>query len=277
MIAGILMLMALPFLPGRLDVNLLLVVRAGDDRAAAVLIQAGASVDQADTLTGWTPLMVACFYGYPAVVRELLSAGANPNTIDLHGGTPLMKAVAMPGDSAPGLTSRKVDILKLLLAAGADPQKKDALGGKVWQTAMIFDQNEFVDVFAAAGVRGVRETQLMEAIARQDAAAVQSLLSAGSDVNFRDEDGWNALSEAALGGNAGIVRDVLAHGAEVNARYQKGWTALMIAAHSTHADAVRLLLAAGADPALRADDGATALDIATTSGCGECAHLLHIP
>lgn len=268
MLVGMLVLMALQLLPYQLRDDLLMAARRGDAAATAAVLALGADPDSRHLLTGWTPLMAASYYGHVAVVQELLSAGANPNAVDKRRGTALMKAVALPeGDD---LVSRKVQILKVLLAAGADPQRRDVLGGTAWESAMILEQSEFVDVFAAAGVRGVRETLLMEAIAAGDSAEVKSLLAAGVDINYHDEGGWTILGESALSGNVEFAQAALSRGARVNARNQKGFTALMIAASANHPDVVRALLSAGADAALRNDAGQTALDLASP----ECASLL---
>lgn len=266
-------LLALQLSPDRLDQDLFLASRNGDAELIEALLKSGARVDARHELTGWTPLITASFYGHLDAVKVLLPAGANANAADRNGGTPLMKAVQMPGGDE-GMVQRKSEIVRLLLGAGADPQKKDRLGGTAWEAAMLSEEQALVEVFAAAGVRGVRETQLMSAIARRDAATVNNLIAAGADVNYREEQGWNALSEAVLAGDPAVLHAVLKAGADPNMRFEKGWTALMIAAMNNNNACLRELLAAGADPSLRSDTGQSALDLATISGNTEAVRLL---
>jgi ankyrin repeat protein len=69
---------------------------------------------------GWTALHLAAHYGRPGVVRLLIEAGADVNALadNIIGNTPLMAAIA-GGNEA---------IVRELIAAGADPYKKDRNG-----------------------------------------------------------------------------------------------------------------------------------------------------
>lgn len=55
--------------------------RKGRDAVVAVLLAAGAAVDQTDMKNGWTPLQAAAGNGHEAVVRALLGAGAALNHV----------------------------------------------------------------------------------------------------------------------------------------------------------------------------------------------------
>lgn len=72
---------------------------------------------------GVTPLHEAIREGSGGVVRALLAAGADPNTADSEGYTPLEMAVQ-------GLDS-DIAIARMVLAAGADPCKPAQSGGKL--------------------------------------------------------------------------------------------------------------------------------------------------
>ena len=67
-----------------------------------------------------TPLIIAVRGSYGVSVRELLSAGANPNLADENGTVPLMVA----------LERQNLGILRLLLEAGADPNVIDRRSGQ---------------------------------------------------------------------------------------------------------------------------------------------------
>lgn len=97
-----------------------------DERAVAVLLEAGADVNARDKFTHRTPLFAACSPAgnalKPALVERLLAAGADANATDDGGQTPL-HALAMLPDSP-----EKRAIRQLLLNAGADAGQIDAFG-----------------------------------------------------------------------------------------------------------------------------------------------------
>ena len=89
------------------------------------LIQKGADVNMATTdaagvrngplaFKGRTALMMAAPYGSVELIRAFLDARANVNARDVAGMTPLMFAVASENQNA--------EVIKMLLAAGADPK-----------------------------------------------------------------------------------------------------------------------------------------------------------
>jgi ankyrin repeat protein len=92
---------------------------ADNAAAAAVLIEEGAEVDaRAKNKFDNTPLQVALLTSSREVARLLLSRGAQVNATQAEGITALHEA-ASSGD---------VDIVRMLLAAGADPLAKSSFG-----------------------------------------------------------------------------------------------------------------------------------------------------
>jgi ankyrin repeat protein len=92
---------------------------ADNAAAAAVLIEAGAEVDaRARNKFDNTPLQVALLTSSREVAKVLLSNGAQVNATQAEGVTALHEA-ASSGD---------VEIVRMLLAAGADPLAKSSLG-----------------------------------------------------------------------------------------------------------------------------------------------------
>jgi len=130
---------------------LMLAAQHGREAAAAALLDAGASVD-AQGAKGWTALHVAVLKGRADTAALLLARGADPNVRDMHGWTPLMRAVAgerertaqvlldavgtdVDARSDDGLSALHVAaslgrsaLARALLARGADPRSRDALG-----------------------------------------------------------------------------------------------------------------------------------------------------
>lgn len=147
-----------------------------------------------------TPLPIASFgpagscleyaiYHSPApFIRRLLELGADPNpAADVHAGFPPLIAALSKVKAAPGSPARPdvADILKWLLAAGADPNQ-----------------------------RGVNDwTPLHMAVAQQSAAAIRILLEGGADASLRTrvDDCLTAREEAEQAGLREIADLIGAH------------------------------------------------------------------
>src|SRR5215203_4280653 len=95
---------------------------ADQRRRLTKLLEAGADVHAADK-NGVTALHHAVRFRSPEAVKTLLERGANVNqACRRNGSTPLHRAVTQTG--APGTKGKSEsakEIVKLLLAAGADP------------------------------------------------------------------------------------------------------------------------------------------------------------
>jgi len=115
------------------------------------------------------------------------------------------------------------DIVKALLAHGADVNAKEPHGASAGATALMY-----------AVVAGHNDI-------------VQVLLTHGADVNARENKvGFTALMGAAYNGQTNAVQALVAHGADVNAKNNDGDTALMLAKKKGHKEIVRILKEAGA-------------------------------
>lgn len=94
--------------------------------------------------------------------------------------------------------------------------------------------------------------QILEAVISGDVDNARKLLSAGADIETRDEQGATLLMLACHSGNLAIAKALLEAGAQVNASDERGWTPLMKAVYNADmdrgfADVVQVLIDAGAD------------------------------
>lgn len=112
-----------------------------------------------------------------------------------------------------------------------------------------------------------------------DAAALETRLKAGADVNARDRYGQSALMLAAHRGHLDFVQVLLRHGASLDVTAKYGLSALMLAIVGGHEAVARALAQAGADRALRGTGapgfaGKTARDLAQERGMSALAEKL---
>lgn len=132
-----------------------------------------------------------------------------------------------------------------------------------------------ITLFALSAVaEGARDTRLVDAVMRQDTAAVPTLLNAGVDVNTPQTDGATALHWAAHWDDEATADLLLAAGSAVNAANELGATPLWLACLNASPAMVNTLLKAGANPNLVLPSGETPLMTAALSGHPEIVNAL---
>ncbi len=111
------------------------------------------------------------------------------------------------------------EMVQFLLAAGADPNAKDAVGQTV---LMTLDEDATADL-------------------------VWDLINSGAKVNLQDVGGNTPLMELAGSKNVEAIKALLDAGARLETKNDQGRTALMVAATAGHVNTVRAMILAGAD------------------------------
>ncbi len=150
---------------------------AGVTGLVSLLLDAGADPDHPHPSDGRTPLMFAvALPGQAArpIVRALLAGGADPNRPDRTGRTALHHAIEAGtghGNSIAAKERASADVVRLLLAAGADPDHRDAAG-----RSPLFPAAE------RACSYGPNETAIFD-----------HLITAGADPDIRDAQGRTPL------------------------------------------------------------------------------------
>ena len=108
------------------------------------------------------------------------------------------------------------------------------------------------------------DTSVLDALRKNDVAAVRTLLTSGADPNTSDETGASALMYAAVYSSPDEMRLLIGKGADVNGANAYGSTALMWSAGETAK--VDLLLQHGANVSRKTRNGTTALIAAGNHG-----------
>jgi ankyrin repeat protein len=187
----------------------------------------------------------------------------------IYGCTPLMMAV----------TSRNLDIVKQLVAAGAWVNFLNSQESNAVKLAVELDRMDMVKYLAEHGAyinnsnyEGV--TPLMSAAINGNYDIVKYLVQLHADLNSRHRDGDSALMFAIARGQSKIAEYLIDLGADVNIKNRFGITALLIAVVEGNTDIVNKLIKSKADLTAKSDIGKTALDIAELKGNSAIVELL---
>jgi len=240
--------------------------RQGALGAVTALADSGADLNAVDP-DGSSALMVAIINGHGDIAARLVEKGANSNLGDRTGATPLYAAIDMHTlattfgrpDLPPAVVAGSLDVVKMLLAHGADPNAR--LKEKV-----IKRQYNPGDPRLGEGA-----TPFMRAARGGDAPVMRLLLQAGADPALTQKNGNTPLYLAAgigPGGNnpdhgteKGALEAIaicLEAGADINAVNAAGDTAVHAALGSPAI--VRYLADRGARVDVKNKQGRTPLD-----------------
>ena len=164
------------------------------------------------------PLIDAAAAGEVEQVESLLRRGASVRATDAQGRTPLVAAAY----------GNQVDVARVLLAAGGDPDEKDATVQSAYliATSEVGDDPALLDVLLDGGATAdsrdsFNGTGLIRAAERGYPRIVERLLETEIQVDHVNRLGWTALHEAIVLGDGGpahveVVELLVDAGADVN-------------------------------------------------------------
>jgi len=273
---------------GQGDTPLLYAAAVGSLEAMKLVLDKGADVN-AQNAFGTTALMISAVD--IAKVHLLVERGANVNLASKQGRTALFVA-AMSDQSA--------DIVRYLVAKGADLKARDAFGNTILTAAAVGNDLGTIRIALDAGVDvnavgATGMTPLLLSAGYANVAATKLLLSKGANVNavtetpglFPGEDpksgpvalhNFTPLLMAMPLSSPEVVQTLLEAGADVNAKDSRNMTPLMLAVATNHQNpgVIRMLLDHGANLEVHSNAGETAADWARKVGAPAGLQLLKV-
>ena len=269
---------------------LLFAARVGDLESAKMLIAAGADVNDT-TPDQASALVVAVVRGHASLAIDLLERGADPNAgaagytalhwasgsweteltgpngIDAQGAEEWRSLAGVPGD--------KIDLIRALLARGADPNARLTKAPPRVGYTQLPVEHRVVGVNPYPGA-----TPFLLAAMAGDVDVMRILADNGADPRLASNDGTTALMVAAGLGRylaesrvtepraLATVKLALELGGEINAVNDSGNAALHGAAHTKADTIIEFLAKNGAELNLPNKRGQTPLTIADTVRAG---------
>lgn len=194
----------------------------GDTRILRLLIAAGANIDLPMSGEGRASKM---FNSYVGDTSGDPDAKFMSSMFSVKGMTPLMLA---------SITGQK-DVVRLLLAEGADPNRRSENGSSalLCTTFGILWRDTKPDSYVASSGSLAQYAQIAEL-----------LIESGADVNSRALDGQSALHYAAWYGEPELAAVFLKHGANPNLQDLQGMTPVACASVSSYGRLLELMLPA---------------------------------
>lgn len=187
------------------------------------LLKQGANINHANK-KGYTALAIACSVKSLPIIKCLIQADASMHSLDNDGNSPLhLASLHLASSKLFKNPPISIDIIKVLVEAGADPNQKNKTG----------------------------RTPLFHVCEANHAEGIAFLLPLTKELNAVISN-KTLLMRAAFQGNLPVVRQLLEYGADVNfqSRETENMTALMLACDwngCRNTSIVDLLIEAGAD------------------------------
>jgi ankyrin repeat protein len=253
----------------QLNVTAVRAIRQDRMLALANALYRGAKVNFSSG--GMRLIHIAVRYDNPLAVGLLIQHGANPNSKNAYGDTPLHMAAELDF-SGPTF---------ILLANGANAKTLSIIGDTPLHRAAGAGSYQALMAMLSRKVRPNMRNNLSRITPLHTAARYNqrdtafALIKYGALINARDSDLDTPLIDASRAGSLDVVNLLLNFGASVDLRDAEGRTALMWAA--TKGDwplVVKRLVAAGANVDLKNHHGTTALYCAKALGHKKTARIL---
>jgi ankyrin repeat protein len=221
------------------------------DAIVKLLLEKGADMEVRDDQNR-TPLAHAVLHNREAIIALLLEKGAKIEVLPALGST-----INVEGRLHNAIESGSANVVRLLLAMGADVAERDGEGKTPLAHAVLRDREAIVKLLLEKGANSEDSTalgstkktngRLQSAIDSGNENVVRSLLALGADLEERMGNfNMTSLLFAAYKGKLAIVKILLEKGADVNARDMIEWSVLHWAAYKGDPGVLQILLDNGA-------------------------------
>lgn len=236
-----------------------------DVKKVKELILKGADVNSRNQY-GYTPLMIASLRGLREIAEILIAHGAEINAKAELGETALMGAAERG----------HLEIAEILISKGADINASDQNERTAISAAATNGKKQMVEFLLAKGANlSGKQKLLNSAIFGGHLELVKLIVSQGAAINGGNDPDTAPLMEAAGFGRTEIAAFLLSKGADANTKNSRSLSALMYAASKGYTETASLLIARGADVnAVTSDDNMTALLYAAKKGMKDLVQLL---
>jgi ankyrin repeat protein len=200
-------------------------------------------------IAAYTGLLAATAKGDIATIKKLVAGGADINTRDYYGRTPVMVSAH--------LKDHKTALALIKLGANLNLPEHDVYD--VLTISGVIDDVKMVDLALKHGANAKLTTSVYDGTALIAAAhlghdgVVRSLIKGGSNLDHINNLQWTALIESIVLGNGGkrhqaCLKALIDAGANVNIPDGNGVTPLTLARAAGYKEMVKMLEAAGAKP-----------------------------
>ncbi|HRI77149.1 MAG TPA: ankyrin repeat domain-containing protein [Alphaproteobacteria bacterium] len=239
--------------------------RAGLHGALRLMAQMDAGALNSTAAQG-SAISEAAARGDVKTIEALLDIGASPDTPDVNGKTPMMRA----------LEQQEYRALEYLARMGAHIATADMGHKNILHLAAEMNDTAALRILLPAGgalnlqtrmESAAKMTPLMAAVRAGAEEAVRILLHAGANPNIPDAQNMTPLHAAAERNDAGMIYTLVCEGhADIDRTANAGYSALHTAVIHKSAEAMRALCELGADAHLKDDEKRTPLNIAGWGG-----------
>jgi ankyrin repeat protein len=209
-------------------------IQNGDQPAVLRLLDQDPALVNARNEQGLSAILVASYYGEPAIAALLIERGAHLNIFEAAttGDLPVLKS----------WVESDVHQVNLLGSDGFHPLGLAAFFGHLEAVAYLLSQGAQVNL---PSNNAQHVTALISASAHRHLEIARVLIDYGADVNARQIHNFTALHNAAQNGQIELAELLLAHGAEINAASEDGRTPLAFARQQNQTAMIAFLEAHG--------------------------------
>ncbi|MDR2886407.1 MAG: ankyrin repeat domain-containing protein [Bacteroidales bacterium] len=253
---------------GALDYNLM--IAASRDLPGEIdrLIRAGADVNSYNE-DGSTPLIIAVDYNSPEAVRAILKHSPTLDDFTVNSETALLIAVKKNSTGIAETLIRAGATVNIADSRGATPLHYASLYGYDEMAAMLLYYSAQPDTKAGDGTAA-----LHAAVCAGNVETADILINGGANMEIRDGDGNTPFLIAASFGDTVIMDILRSYGVDIYSKNSLNHNALALAIAFGHSESVRYLLGIGDRWNENSPSGNTPLQVAARYGRRDIAAIL---